>query len=111
MGVPTYTAPISPERANIDQNQKTIARTVLTVVANLTAFNAWLATYTDEVLLAEPYNYSADEVYALRRWGETGAVWADIFEEGGTLSAGDSSVLEEATRKSAGVVVYQTVNF
>lgn len=103
--------PPTQERTNIDQNQRAIAREVLTVVSNLTAFNAWLATYTDEVLLAPPYNYTADEVYALRRWGETGAAWATIFEEGGSLTAGDSSVLEEATRKSAGVVVYQTVGY
>lgn len=102
----SFPTPPSQQRQSIDTNQRQIARTLLPALGNLTAFNAYIETFTDEELTAEPYLYTADEVYALRRFGELGAAYADIFGAGGTLSAADGALLAELTRQSAGAPVY-----
>ena len=99
-------APPSQERASIEANQRQIARTLLPALENLTAFNSFIATFTDAQLAAEPYLYDPDEIYALRRFGELGAAYAAIFGAGGTMSAADGDLLDELTRKSAGAPVY-----
>ena len=103
--------PVSQERQSVDQNQRQIARATLTLVENLIAFNEFVSGFTDQQLTDPPYGYTAEQIYSMRRYGETGAAWALIFSEGGTLAPADSDVFEEITRKSAGVIVYQPTGF
>lgn len=102
--------PVPPtfDRQNLDANQRTIARSLLTVVENLEGFNAFISTFAGAALEEPPYNYTADEAYALRRFAEVGAAYAALFEEGGTLSPADATLLGELTHKSAGAVVFSS---
>jgi hypothetical protein len=102
----SISVPASQQRQALDLNQKQIARTLLPALGNLEAFNNYIVTFSDEELAAEPYLYDPDEIYALRRFGETGAAYAAIFGAGGTMSAADGAVLAELTRQSAGAPVF-----
>jgi hypothetical protein len=98
--------PSTFERQNLDANQRTIARSLLTVVENLAGFDAYIATFAGAALEEPPYNYSVDEAYALQRFAQLGAAFAELFEAGGTLSAADATTLREVTQRSAGAVVF-----
>jgi inactivated superfamily I helicase len=101
--------PPSQQRLALDQNQRQIARTLLTALQNLPAFNDYITTISagpPDALEAEPYLYTAEEAYAIRLWAQHAALYAALFDQGGTLSAGDATALSDLTRKSAGPPVY-----
>lgn len=102
--------PPSQERQSLDQNQKQIAKNLLTLVENLIAFNEFVKGIPSdpEALTEAPYGYTADQAYALRLWAEKAQAYADLFDDGGTFDAGP---FEELTRRSAGVIVFQPSGF
>ena len=101
--------PIStPESQNIRNNQRMIARSLLAALESLTAFDDFIQTIPSdpEALLDPPYGFTTDEAYAVRLWAQHAAAYAALFDQGGTLAAGDAGALADLTRKSAGVMVY-----
>lgn len=100
--------PVPPtfERTSLDGNQRTIARSLLTLVENLTSFEDFITTFQGANLEEPPYSYTADEAYALRRFAELGGLYARIFEDGGSLDVTEAALLGELTHKSAGAIVF-----
>ena len=98
--------PQTNERLSLDTNQRIIAKSLLTIVENLAGFDAFIATFAGTSLEEPPYEYTADEAYALRRFAELGALFAGIFDTGGSLSAEEATTLREVTHRSAGAVVF-----
>jgi hypothetical protein len=93
---------------SLDQNVKQIGRVLLPTIENLVAIKDYLATIPSaptDALEEEPFNYTADEAYALRLWAQHAAVYATIFSAGGSLSAGDATTLAQLTRRLTGSTV------
>jgi hypothetical protein len=105
MSVPGF--PVTQQRYAIDSNATGIASMLLSVRLNAEQFNKWVASFTDAQLLAAPYNYTDDELYALRRFGELAAAYAAIQGAGGTLSPEDGALLVEIGTKYSGMSFVQ----
>lgn len=91
------------QRYQIDGNAAGIASMLLSIRLNAEQFLKWTASFTDAELLAAPYNYTADEVYALRRFAETAAAYAAIQGAGGTMSPEDAALMVEIGTKYSGM--------
>lgn len=94
--------PYTSERSGMDAAETGMAQQMLAICENAGNFAALVAGYTDEVLQAPPYEYSDDDLYALRVFTEKAAAWAAIVGAGGSLSAADGALLLEVARKAAG---------
>jgi len=94
---------MTQQRYQIDSNATGIASMLLSIRLNAEQFLSWTVSFTDAELLAAPYNYTADELYALRRFAETSAAYAAIQEAGGTMTPEDAALMVEIGTKYSGM--------
>lgn len=95
---------MTQQRYQIDSNAAGIASMLLSVRLNAEQYLKWTASFTDAELLAAPYNYTSDEVYALRRFAELSAAYAAIQGAGGTMTPEDAALMVEIGTKYSGMI-------
>lgn len=94
----------TPERGQLDQGAMALAQQITLIRGNAIQFGSLVAELTAS-LDAPPYEYDADDKYALTVLASLGKAWAEIVGAGGTLSAQDGAALLTVAQKLAGPMI------
>ena len=103
MSIPGPAMMMTQQRYQIDSNAMGVASMMNGLRINARQFKAWLDTFTDPVLLAAPYSYTTDELYALRRFAELADAYGQIQAAGGTMTPEDAATMVEIGTRYAGM--------
>ena len=96
--------PVTNERLFLDNGATVLAQQITLLRGNAIQFGALVAELT-AALDDPPYEYSAEDKYALTVLASLGRVWAEIVGAGGTLSAQDGAALLTVAQKLAGPLI------